>query len=308
MTPLAIVLITASAGLHATWNAIAKKSGASIAFYATLGLIGMAWSLSVQFFSPLRYLSQPSAFYAWLAAMLASEFLNAFGLRSAYRALDMSVAYPMMRSIPILLLTAATAAFGLGSPLSARSAAGMCLVFLGCVMIPLRRFSDFKPSRYLDRSFGYILLVALGTTGYTLCDSQAQKAMAEGAAAAGIAVSRPLLALTYYSFRAMTLTPALWLAVALGRGTRAEAAELWRNRSWTPLAAGCCSSLTYVLVLMAMNFVSNVAYVQAFRQIGLLFGLVEAVFVLKERCAAPKVAGTALILAGLAVIALASMP
>ena len=45
----------------------------------------------------------------------------------------------------------------------------------------------------------------------------------------------------------------------------------------------------------------SVAYVQAFRQIGLLFGLLEGVFVLGERCTAPKVAGTLLILAGLAV-------
>lgn len=58
--------------------------------------------------------------------------------------------------------------------------------------------------------------------------------------------------------------------------------------------------MTYVLVLVAMHFVTNVAYVQDFRQAGLLFGLAEAVFVLKERCTAPKLVGTALILTGLA--------
>ena len=63
--------------------------------------------------------------------------------------------------------------------------------------------------------------------------------------------------------------------------------------------AGVCASLTYLLVLVAMNFVTNVAYVQAFRQIGLLIGLVEGVFILHERCTAPKFAGFALILAGL---------
>ena len=46
--------------------------------------------------------------------------------------------------------------------------------------------------------------------------------------------------------------------------------------------------------------VENVAYVQAFRQIGLLFGLAEGAFLLGERCTAPKVAGTLLILGGLA--------
>ncbi len=53
--------------------------------------------------------------------------------------------------------------------------------------------------------FGWILLVALGTTGYTFCDSQAQRAMADAAEAAGIAVSKPALSLAYYSFRAVEL-------------------------------------------------------------------------------------------------------
>ena len=114
-------------------------------------------------------------------------------------------------------------------------------------------------------------------------------------------VAKPMVSLTYYSFRAVPLVAVLWLVVLCGRESRAEAVALWRRRDWLPLVAGCCSTLTYVLVLVAMNFVSNVAYVQAFRQIGLVFGLLEGVFVLKERCTAPKVAGIALILAGLAV-------
>ena len=46
------------------------------------------------------------------------------------------------------------------------------------------------------------------------------------------------------------------------------------------------------------------AYVQAFRQIGLLIGLAEGVFILHERCTAPKLVGFALILTGLAALCL----
>ena len=173
----------------------------------------------------------------------------------------------------------------------------MAMVFAGCLLTPLKRFSDFQLSRYLDHSFLYIVIVALGTTGYTLCDSQAQAVMR----AAAPDVARPMVSLSYYSFRAMTLTSVLWVAVLCGRKSRAEAAELWRHRPWMPLLAGCCSSLTYVLVLTAMNFATNVSYVQAFRQVGLIFGLLESFFILHERCTLPKVAGVALILAGLAV-------
>lgn len=300
MTPLAFVLILASAGLHATWNMIAKRQGATLAFYATLGAVGMLWSTGVRFFSPLRFLDQPPAFHAWLAGMLVSELCYARGLFLSYRALDMSTAYPMMRSLPLLFLAGITALCGFGKPLGVHALCGMATVFAGCLLIPLRRFADFKPARYLDRSFLYILLVALGTTGYTLCDSQAQRVML-AAVPEGVEVSKPLLSLTYYAFRAATLTTTLWILVLCQRETRAEAADLFRHRAWVPLTTGICSSLTYVLVLVAMNFVSNVSFVQAFRQIGLLFGLLEGVFILKERCTAPKVVGLILILTGLAV-------
>ena len=297
MTPLAFFLILASAGLHATWNMIAKKQGATLAFYAMLGIAGMAWSSVVRFFTPLHFFSLPWTFHAWLAGMLAGEFLYANGLFFAYRSLDMSTAYPMMRSLPLLFLAVITSLFGFGDPLGPTALLGMAMVFAGCVIMPLRRFSDFRLSRYLDRSFLYILLVALGTTCYTLCDKQAQDVMRAFAPD----VLKPMISLTFYCFRASTLAPALWLVVLLGRRTRAEAAEIIHGRPWMALVAGCCSSLTYVLVLVAMNFVSNVAYVQAFRQIGLLIGLFEGVFILKERCTAPKVIGLTLILSGLAV-------
>lgn len=301
MTPLAFFLVLGSAGLHATWNIIAKKSGASLAFYATLALVGVVWSSGVHFFTPLRILSMPPEFFAWLAGMAAAEMAYAVGLNLSYRTLDMSVAYPMMRSLPLLFLAAVTAAFGFGKPLSPHALAGMAMVFAGCLAIPLRSFSDFRHSLPFDRNFGFVLLVALGTTGYTLCDSQAQRVMRAAAEAGGIAVSSSLLSLTYYSFRATTLCAVLWTVVLCSPRTRAEAAELFRRRSPMPFVAGLCSSTTYILVLVAMNFANNVSYIQAFRQIGLLFGLAEAVFFLKERCTAPKLVGTLLILAGLAV-------
>lgn len=301
MTPFAFFLILASAGLHATWNMIAKKSGASLAFYTFLGAMGFAWSQFIRLFTPIHFFALPPAFHLWLAGMLVGEFCYAFGIRLAYRSLDMSTAYPMMRSIPLLLLAGITSLLGLGKPLTLHAVTGMAMVFAGCLAIPLRTFADFKPSRYFDRSFGYIMLVAIGTTIYTLCDSQAQRVMLDYVHAGGVTISKPLVSLTYYCFRAATLWPALCIVTACGATSRAEAAELWRHRSWMPIVAGVCSSLTYVLVLVSMNFVSNVSYVQAFRQIGLLFGLLEGVFILKERCTAPKVLGVILIMAGLAV-------
>ena len=301
MTPIAFVLIFASAAFHATWNMIVKKSRTGLAMYATLCTVGTAWSFAVRFFTPLSFFSQPPAFYWCMVLMLLSELSYAYGLLAAYRALDMSVAYPIMRSIPILMLAVVTAAFGLGKPLSAHAFFGMLMAFSGCLLIPLGRFSDFRPARYLDKSYIYVLFVAIGTAGYTLSDSQAQKVMIEAAHEAGIEHSATYFSVVYYSFRSFLLTIVLWAVIFCGREGRADTLALWRGHSWTPIVAGVCSSLTYILVLVAMHFVTNVAFVQAFRQMGLLFGLAEAVFILKEKCSAPKLLGTALILAGLAI-------
>ena len=68
--------------------------------------------------------------------------------------------------------------------------------------------------------------------------------------------------------------------------------------------AGICASMTYVLVLLAMNYVSNVSFVQVFRQLGLPLGMLGGMVVLKEKVPPIKWAGVALIVAGLALTVL----
>jgi drug/metabolite transporter (DMT)-like permease len=296
MTLWAFILIVASAGLHATWNMIAKKERMTIGFYAILGSIGAIWSSWVRFVTPIHFFAMPGKFYLTLAGMLAGEMCYGFGLVYAYRKLDMSSAYPMMRSLPLVFIAVLTMTFRLGDPLTPCAMIGMAVVFVGCLMMPLTHFSDFKLKNYLNGGMLFIILVACGTTLYTIFDKLSQNVMAE----AFKDVSRPMRSMTYYSFRAVTLSITLWIVALSIPSTRAEVADMWRRRSWMPVLAGLCSSLTYVLVLMSMNFVSNVSYVQAFRQLGLPIGMLEGFLILKEKCTAPKVVGVVLILGGLA--------
>ena len=48
-----------------------------------------------------------------------------------------------------------------------------------------------------------------------------------------------------------------------------------------------------------MNYVNNVSYVQAFRQLGLVIGMLEGILILKERCTLTRVVGIVLIVSGL---------
>jgi len=48
-----------------------------------------------------------------------------------------------------------------------------------------------------------------------------------------------------------------------------------------------------------MGFVSNVSYLQAFRQMSLPLGVFAGIWFLKERFTLPKIIGTVLVVAGL---------
>ena len=300
MTGTAILLVFASAALHATWNLIAKKQRMTIAFFAALATVGAAWSSCFLILRPppSALLGLPLALA--LLGMLAGQFLFAFGLGASYRRLDMSSDYPIINALPLPILAIASAVFGFGRSPSVAAALGMAAVFAGCLLIPLPSFSALFGGKSPLRGLPFVLMTACGTALYTIADSEGLRLLREALPVGGRSAILPL---RWYSVRMAALAPALWAVVLCMPSARADASDLWRRRDFSPFAAGLCSSLAYVFVIAAMGFVDNVAYVQAFRQLGLVIGFLEGVLVLHERVTAPKIAGLVLILAGLAAVA-----
>ena len=142
----------------------------------------------------------------------------------------------------------------------------------------------------------FLLFVACGTTGYTIFDSLAQKIMLANADG----VSKTVISLTYYTTRGVLLGLALWSYILTSRSEKDILRSFFTGRNWSPILAGVAAGFTYVLVLMAMNYVTNVSYVQVFRQVGLIIGMSFGIIFLKEKCTATKVVGVTLILIGLA--------
>ncbi len=295
MSFLAFVLIVSSAVLHASWNLMAKRGRMSVPFYTLICSTCMLVWAHVLFWTPIDVLALPAPFWAYLGGSIASDLVYCYGLMMAYRVLEMSTAYPVMRALPILLTVAVTAVFGLGTPLSPTAKLGMVVVCAGCLLMPLAKFAEFRPAKYFNSDMLFVLVTACGTTGYTVFDSQAQRIMT----AAMADYAKPLRAITYYSVRVVLLSSSLWLVVMLSPSNRAQMREFFAARNWTPCLAGIFASATYVLVLLSMNYVTNVSYVQVFRQLGLPIGMLAGVFVLKERCTPTKIIGVALILLGL---------
>ena len=295
MTATAFFLILFSAGLHASWNLLAKKSHMTFAFYTAMMIVDMLMGAWVLFVLPVRLAELSPAFYMTTCGAALGETIYCTGLVMSYRRMDMSAAYPMMRSLPLLFTAFLTHLLGVGKPLALLALIGMATVFAGCVVMPLGKFSDFRLSNYLNKTIAFVLLAALGTTLYTICDSEAQAAMR----ACAPKLSGTMVSCTYYELRHIAVVAALGLVVLAVPSARAEAAAMPRNGMWTPLLAGVFAGLTYILVLLAMNYVSNVSYVQGFRQLGLVIGMLEGILILKERCTLTRIVGITLIVSGL---------
>ena len=111
----------------------------------------------------------------WIYLLVTSFFLALYyiTLAGAYRSGDMSVAYPLARSSPVIVVTVVTLVLGRGDQVSAQCVAGIILVVGACFLLPMKRFSDFRVRNYLNLTCAFAFLAAIGTTGYSICDDEA---------------------------------------------------------------------------------------------------------------------------------------
>jgi drug/metabolite transporter (DMT)-like permease len=274
---------------------MAKRSIMCIAFYAVLALFSTLLWQHVWFWTPVKLTELPLAFWLCMSGMIFSECLYCWWLSKTYKDMEISSAYPMMRALPLILISIITALTGWGKPLSICAVSGMFVVFAGCMLMPLKNFSDFRLKNYLNRNMLSVLLVACGISGYTLLDSQGQAVMRS----VYPDLPKPVISLSYSVCRGTTLTAVLFICVLFSGEERKKLAGYIKTRNWIPALAGIFSSFTYSSVLIAMNYVTNVTYVQVFRQLGLVFGVAGGIILFKERCSATKFVGVSLILAGL---------
>jgi len=301
MTLTAFFFIVLSAWFHAGWNLVAKKNQMTLCFYWILCAVCALLWCHVQFWTPVKLFSLPWQFWGFVCGSALCDMVYGFGMMLSYRVLAMSTAYPIMRALPILLVAFATSLLGWGAPMTASAHFGFFIVFCGALLMPLQKFSDLSPKSYLHWGYLFVLLVACGTAGYTICDKQALGVMAEAVPE----ITTPIRSVTYYSTRGLILTTVFGLLIMLMPATRAEFRETIRSGAWKNAGlAGVIASCTYVLVLLAMNYVTNVTYVSVFRQLGLPIGMLMGVVLLKEKCPPVKWIGVTLILAGLVIVVL----
>lgn len=296
MSITAAILIFISVFMHVAWNMLSKATTPSSAFYLIMNFIGGIIWLPFFLISVSSFTGLSTVFYWLLAGSVAAEVLYMYGLAHGYKHGDISLIYPLVRALPVVLLAVVTLTAGIGRPFGIPALCGMIIIAAGCVIMPFRSFRNLSFKGLNASALLFILLGAIGTTGYTLCDSLALKQVAEGGKVSNVCT------LGYLFLIQMGLSLGEVPLVVFDPAERAAIRNFLGKSILYPVAAGICCSCAYALILFAMQHVTNVSFIQAFRQLSLPLGFFAGVIFLHEKNSDTKMAGLILIFAGLLMV------
>jgi drug/metabolite transporter (DMT)-like permease len=224
--------VLAAAGLHASWNAIAKGVEDRFGLFIKTSIISVIiGAVLVVVVSPPAGPSWP-----WLLASAGVHVLYNIGLMAAYRLGDFNQTYPLARGIGPMVV-ALVAATVLGEPLPALATAGVVVI---AVAIGVLGLTPWKRLRHNRSALIAAIATGLAIAAYTLLD--------------GVGVRRSGSPLGY----------AAWLLAIHGVATMSALALIRRSR-WAPEPAEKTASwpLGVVAGIMAMSAYSLVLWAQA---------------------------------------------
>ena len=289
MSASALARVLAGAVCHALWNIVAKKAAGGVAFVWLFGLVSLAAAAPL---AAWTWWAQPQQFDAtmWLAAVASGlvHVLYSLVLQQGYRASDFSIVYPVARGTgPMLSVLAAVAL--LAERPSALGWLGVAAVLVG-VFLSAGAGALWRGDKVRQRSIGVLwgALTGVFIATYTVIDGWAIKSL-------GMA---PVL---FYGVGLLCRT--LLLAPFALRQPQALASQ-WRSHRKAIVLVGLMSPTAYTLVLFAVQR-APLSYVAPIREISMLVGTLLGARLLRESVGASQIAGTALMLGGVAALALA---
>ena len=294
MSITAAILIFISVFMHVAWNMLSKSTRPSTAFYIIMNFVGGIIWLPFFMMSGATFEGLPAPFYWLLLGSCFFEVIYMYGLAHGYKHGDISLIYPVVRALPVVMLAVITLVFGIGKSFDMLTLGGMVLIAAGCFIMPFSSFRNISFRSLNGIALLFIALGAVGTTGYTLCDSQALRIYGESSGPVPINAT-----LGYLFLIQMGLTFGEVPLVLFDPAERGAMKKFMGKEIIYPVIAGICSSGAYALILFAMQHVTNVSFIQAFRQLSLPLGFAAGVLFLKEKSSSTKITGLVMILMGL---------
>jgi drug/metabolite transporter (DMT)-like permease len=301
MTLTAIVLLVIAAILHASWNTLGKHRHPSLAFFFVANIAATIMLIPILVMHIHLISNIPQSVWILLLFAGLSQAVYYMGLANAYRLGDMSLAYPLARSSPVLILLVATFILGKSNEIGIGCVLGIILIVGGSFLLPMRHLRDIHLANYLNPVYLLALVAAIGTTGYTLIDDAALEILRQTRHNEFTPFGAALI---YLVFEAGTSSLFIGLMVLMQPNERRALSLVFKTQFKMNVLTGMIIYVTYGLVLWSMAYADNVSYIAAFRQLSIPLGVLMGVGILKEPKTQPKLVGTCSIFIGLILVAL----
>jgi drug/metabolite transporter (DMT)-like permease len=282
MSGRALALVLCAAVIHAVWNALAKRARHPIAFLwsamavATLALVPLG----------LRHLPDggvPAGAMPFLVATTVVHVVYFYALARGYASGgDLSLVYPISRGLGVALVPVVGLAV-LDERPSLLGGLGVALVVIGIVATSL---ASTRSASVPGAGTGWALLTGVTVAAYSLVDK------------VGVTRLHPIpYLLILGAGMSLLLAP-----VALRE--RGALTEEWRENWRTILLASTLNLTSYLLVLFAFRL-AKAGYVVAARESSIVLSVLIGWRWLGEENLGRRLAGAAVVLAGVACVALA---
>lgn len=277
MSGFVVAVVLFAALLHASWNAIVK-SGKDTFLSTVLVSVGAALiSLAV-----LPFVDAPApASWPWLAASAVAQLAYYSLLAAAYKAGDMSHAYPLMRGSAPLIVALASWPL-IGERLSAMQTGAVACICAGILGLYL---AARRPATGTANNTGRATAFALGNAcviaSYTLIDG------------IGVRLSGAPAAYTMWIFVLNGSGLLLWTTLRRPADLLAYAQTQWRLAAF----GGFGTLASYGLALWAMTQ-APVAAIAALRETSILFAIAIAALFLREKISPRRYVAIALVAVG----------
>lgn len=286
MSPLALLLVLSAAVAHASWNVIAhgiSRAGVPFLWWGAVGST-VIWVGAIPFTGGLGTADLVSfALGVCVSAVLHVGYMAV--LQRGYQAGSLSTVYATARGTGPFL-SVLVAVLLLGERPSALALVGVAAIIAGVIAIGFVDRGRDGAARGLDRGLVYGILTGVAIAVYTIWDAHAVRSWSLSPVA--FMVGTTALQIPFYT-------------VAVRRRWGAVAA-LWKMQWRRIVAFGALSPLSYILVLTAVQ-IAPVALVAPLREVSVVLVSLFGAFVLRESRPAWRVAASAVVVAGIVLLA-----
>ncbi|HVM72092.1 MAG TPA: DMT family transporter [Anaerolineales bacterium] len=282
MPILAIALLLTSAVLHALWNLLLKQAPEKYVAMGWQVIISGVISFVLLFFTGLP----PRSMWVFAAVSMTLEAIYFVLLSFAYRDHDFSLVYPVARGAAPALVVLWSFLFLHEVP-SVVGFIGIITIILGLIIVGGTNIIQEKDGKPQLKGIAIALSISLIISIYTIVD--------------GFAVKHgPALP---YGLAMFTLVPVLTSPVIVSHYGWEKFIEGRKKQPARLILVGFLGVIAYLLALFAYSL-APVNYSEAIREVSVVMGAFAGWQFLGEKLGKIRVLGTAVIFAGIVLIAI----